>query len=197
MAEAAREHHRLIIIGSGPAGFTAAVYAARANLSPVLIEGQPHGPTDLPGGQLMITTDVENYPGFPDGVQGPDLMRRVRQQPERFGTRIIADYVTHLDHSRRPFQMATENGAHYTADAVILATGAVAKWLGIPSEERLRGFGVSACATCDGAFFKNQDVAVVGGGDTAIEEARFLAPSWRKVIGDSRPGRRPASNNME
>src|SRR5262249_17757820 len=197
MAEAAREHHRLIIIGSGPAGFTAAVYAARANLSPVLIEGQPHGPTDLPGGQLMITTDVENYPGFPDGVQGPDLMRLFRQQAERFGTRIIADYITHLDLSRRPFQMATENGAHYTADAVILATGAVAKWLGIPSEERLRGFGVSACATCDGAFFKNQDVAVVGGGDTAMEEACFLTHHARKVIVIHRRGELRASKIMQ
>src|SRR5438093_805664 len=154
MSEAPREHHRLIIVGSGPAGFTAAIYAARANLKPVLIEGQPHGPTDLPGGQLMITTDVENYPGFPEGIQGPELMQLFREQAERFNTRIVADYVSRLDLSRRPFQMDTENGEHFAADAVILATGAVAKWLGIPSEEKLRGFGVSACATCDGAFFK-------------------------------------------
>jgi thioredoxin reductase (NADPH) len=189
------ERHRLIIIGSGPAGFTAAVYAARANLKPVVIEGIPRE-YELPGGQLMITTDVENYPGFPKGIQGPELMALFRAQAERFGTQIVADYVTDLDLSKRPFHMETEEGKHYEADAVILATGAQAKWLGIPSETRLRGFGVSACATCDGAFFKNQVVAIVGGGDTAMEEALFLTHHASKVLVVHRRGELRASKIM-
>jgi thioredoxin reductase (NADPH) len=192
----ARESHRLIIIGSGPAGFTAGIYAARANLAPVLIEGVPRE-YELPGGQLMITTDVENYPGFPKGIQGPDLMQLFRQQCERFGTRIVSDYVTRLDLSRRPFDLETEGGQRYSAEAVILATGAQAKWLGLPGETRLRGFGVSACATCDGAFFKGQDVAVVGGGDTAMEEASFLTHHARRVLVLHRRGELRASKIMQ
>src|SRR5689334_13334578 len=197
MSSAAPEHHRLIIIGSGPAGFTAAIYAARANLGPVLIEGQPHGPTDLPGGQLMIPTDGENYPGFPQGIQGPELMQLFREQAERFHTRIVADHVMSIDLSKRPFVMQTENGAQFSADAVILATGAVAKWLGLPSEEKLRGFGVSACATCDGAFFKDHAVAVVGGGDTAMEEATHLVHHAKQVLVIHRRGELRASKIMQ
>src|SRR5262249_33393900 len=141
---------------------------------PLLIEGQAHGPTDLPGGQLMITTDVENYPGFPKGIQGPELMALFRAQAERFGTQILSDHVETIELAKPPFKLHTENGLDLTCNAVIIATGAQAKWLNIPSEQQLMGFGVSACATCDGAFFKNQDVVVVGGGDTAMEEATFL-----------------------
>jgi thioredoxin reductase (NADPH) len=187
MASASAVHHRLIIIGSGPAGFTAGIYAARANLAPVLIEGIPRE-YELPGGQLMITTDVENYPGFPKGIQGPELMQLFREQTERFGTQIISDYVSQIDFNQRPFTMRTEGGLAFTADAVIVATGAQAKWLGIPSETALRGFGVSACATCDGAFFKNQDVVVVGGGDTAMEEATFLTHHAKRVYVSYRRG---------
>ena len=169
------EHVRVLIIGSGPAGYTAAIYAARALLAPVLVAGSQ------PGGQLSITTDVENYPGFAKLIQGPWLMEEMRAQAEHVGTRVIADHVKSLDLSRRPFRAETESGATFVADTVILATGAQAKWLGLPSEEQFRGFGVSACATCDGFFFREKEVLVVGGGNTAAEEALFLTNFAAKV----------------
>ncbi len=162
------EHARLIILGSGPAGYTAAVYAARAMLAPVMISGFQ------PGGQLTITTDVENYPGFADTIQGPWLMEEMRKQAERFGTRMVSDQVKNIDVTQRPFRLTCESGATWTADALVIATGAQARWLGLPGEEQLKGFGVSACATCDGFFFRGKKVAVIGGGNTAVEEALFL-----------------------
>ncbi|MEX0591470.1 MAG: thioredoxin-disulfide reductase [Xanthobacteraceae bacterium] len=171
----ATEHVRLLIIGSGPAGYTAAIYAARAMLAPVLIAGPQ------PGGQMTITTDVENYPGFAEVVQGPWLMEQMRLQAEHVGTRMVGDHVAKLDLSRRPFRAECESGAVYLADAVIVATGAQAKWLELPSEEKFRGYGVSACATCDGFFFREKKVAVIGGGNTAVEEALFLTNFASKV----------------
>ena len=165
----APRHAQVVIIGSGPAGYTAAIYAARAMLKPVMISGFE------PGGQLMITTDVENYPGFADVIQGPWLMEQMRLQAEHVGTEMVSDHVTSVDFSRRPFAITCDSSATFTADAVIISTGAKAKWLNIPSEETFKGFGVSACATCDGFFYRGKDVVVVGGGNSAVEESLYLA----------------------
>jgi len=159
--------HDVIIIGSGPAGYTAAIYAARANLSVLMLQGYQVG------GQLMLTSDVENYPGFEEGILGPPMMEKFEAQARRFGTELIPEDVISVDFSKRPFKVITDSG-EYEARAIIISTGASAKWLGLPSEQRLQGRGVSACATCDGFFFKKKDVAVIGGGDTAMEEATFL-----------------------
>ena len=167
-------HRKLAIIGSGPAGLTAAIYAGRANLEPLVIAG------NVPMGQLMITSDVENYPGFPEGIQGPELMQKFREQAERFGSTLIEKDATKVDFSQRPFRIWVGDD-EYLADAVIVATGASALWLGLPSEEEFRGRGVSACATCDGFFFRGREIAVVGGGDTALEEATFLTRFADKV----------------
>jgi thioredoxin reductase (NADPH) len=167
-------HTRLLIIGSGPAGYTAAVYASRAMLEPILVQGIQ------PGGQLTITTDVENWPGDAS-VTGPDLMVRMEEHAKEMGTEIISDHIMSLDLSKRPFTAHGDSGTTYTADAVVLATGAQAKWLGIPSEEQFKGFGVSACATCDGFFYRGKEIVVVGGGNTAVEEALFLTKFASKV----------------
>ncbi len=168
------QHTRVLIIGSGPAGYTAAIYAGRAGFDPIMIGGMAFG------GQLMLTTDVENYPGFPEGVSGPEMMELFRKQAERFGTQFLFEDVTEVDFSQRPFKLSTAD-KQFTADAVLISTGASAKWLGIESEQRLINNGVSACATCDGAFFRDKAMAVVGGGDTAIEEALFLTRFASKV----------------
>jgi thioredoxin reductase (NADPH) len=165
---------KVIIIGSGPAGLTSAIYAARAGLEPLMIEGMEAG------GQLMLTTDVENYPGFPDGVMGPEMMELFRKQAERFGTRILRSDVSKVDFSQRPFKIWVGDEVH-EAEAVIVSTGASAQWLGVPGEEKLRGHGVSACATCDGFFFRDSEIVVVGGGDSALEEALFLTKFASKV----------------
>lgn len=169
------QHHRLIILGSGPAGYTAAVYAARANLQPVIITGLAQG------GQLMTTTEVDNYPAFADGIQGPELMSHFQAHAERFGTEMIFDHIHTAQLQQRPFKLIGDMG-EYTCDALIVATGASAKYLGLPSEEVFAGRGVSACATCDGFFYKNQEVAVVGGGNTAVEEALYLANIAQRVV---------------
>ena len=169
------KHHKVIILGSGPAGYTAAIYAARAMLKPVVIQGSQ------PGGQMTITTDVENYPGFAEVVQGPWLMEQMRAQAEHVGTELVMDQIVKVDLRRRPFRLDGDSGDTYTCDALIIATGAQARWLGLPSEEKFKGFGVSACATCDGFFFKGKEVIVVGGGNTAVEEALFLTNFATKV----------------
>jgi thioredoxin reductase (NADPH) len=168
-------HEKLIIVGSGPAGYTAAIYAARASLKPLLIEGIQ------PGGQLTITTDVENYPGFADVIQGPWLMEQMRLQAVHVGTQIESDYINKVDFTRRPLRLEGDTGTTYTADAVIIATGAQARWLGIPTEEKFKGYGVSACATCDGFFYRGKEVVVIGGGNSAVEEALYLTNHARAV----------------
>ncbi|HEX7173613.1 MAG TPA: thioredoxin-disulfide reductase [Candidatus Limnocylindria bacterium] len=183
-------HHKVVIIGSGPAGLTAAIYAGRANLEPLVIAG------NVPMGQLMITSDVENYPGFPEGIQGPELMQKFHEQATRFGSTIIEKDATRVDFSQRPFGIWV-NDDEYRADAVIVATGASALWLGLPSEEEFRGRGVSACATCDGFFFRGREVAVVGGGDTALEEATFLTRFADKVTMIVRRGEFRGSRIMQ
>ena len=167
---------KLLIIGSGPAGYSAAIYGARASLDPILVEGMQ------PGGQLTITTDVENYPGYADVVQGPWLMEQFREQTKKVGAKLVRDHIKQVDFESRPFKCIGENGDEYLADSVIIATGAQAKWLGLPSEEKFKGYGVSGCATCDGFFYKNKPVAVIGGGNTAVEEALFLTNFASKVI---------------
>jgi thioredoxin reductase (NADPH) len=168
-------HAKLVIIGSGPAGYTAAIYAARAMLDPILIQGVQ------PGGQLTITTDVENYPGFADVIQGPWLMEQMQKQAEHVGTRMVTDHVSKADLSRRPFRLECDSGDVYLSDALVLATGAQARWLDLPSEQKFRGYGVSACATCDGFFYRGKEVLVIGGGNTAVEEALFLTNFASKV----------------
>jgi thioredoxin reductase (NADPH) len=168
-------HGKVVIVGSGPAGYTAAIYAARAMLEPILIQGGE------PGGQLTITTDVENYPGFAEVIQGPWLMEQMQAQAEHVGTRIVSDLVTKVELARRPFRLTCDSGDVYLADSLIVATGAQARWLELPSEQKFKGYGVSACATCDGFFYRNKEVIVVGGGNTAVEEALFLTNFATKV----------------
>jgi thioredoxin reductase (NADPH) len=168
-------HRKVIILGSGPAGYTAAIYSARANLSPLIITGRD------PGGQLMTTTDVENYPGYPKGVTGPDMMEELREQAERFGTEIHYDEAVEVQLGQRPIRIRVDGGEVFTCDALIISTGATAKYLGLPNEQRLMNKGVTACATCDGHFFAGQEVAVIGGGDTAMEEAQYLTRMCSKV----------------
>ena len=178
------ETHEVVILGSGPAGLTAAIYTARANLKPVVIEGEPSSTGDQPGGQLMITTDVENYPGFPNGVLGPDLMRDFRSQAERFGAQMVTEKATKVDFSDRPFKIwvgDTDTEPDYLSETVIVSTGAQSIMLGLEAEERMVGRGLSTCATCDGFFFRDQEIAVVGGGDSAMEEATFLTKFASKV----------------
>lgn len=170
------KHAKVLILGSGPAGYTAAIYAARAMLKPVLIQGSQ------PGGQLTITTDVENYPGFADVIQGPWLMEQMQAQAEHVGTEIVMDQISKVDLKKRPFVLTGESGDIYTCDALIISTGAQARWLGIPSEETFKGYGVSACATCDGFFYKGKEVIVVGGGNTAVEEALYLSNIAAEVV---------------
>lgn len=185
------EKTRLLIIGSGPAGYTAGIYAGRANLSPVIYEG------DQPGGQLTQTTEIENFPGYPDGIQGPEMMEDFRKQCLRFGAKIINRKITKVDFSKRPFACVDDRGEAIEAEAVIIATGASAKYLGLSDEEKYRGLGVSACATCDGFFYRNKNVAVVGGGDTACEEALYLSTLAKKVYMIVRKDYLRASNVMK
>ena len=168
-------HSKVLILGSGPAGYTAAIYAARANMEPMLVKGLQ------PGGQLTITTEVENYPGFAEAVQGPDLMIAMQAQAENVGTRLFDDIIVKADLSKRPFVLTGDSGTTYTGDTLIVCTGATARWLGLPSEETFMGFGVSACATCDGFFYRGKEVAVIGGGNTAVEEALYLTNHADKV----------------
>lgn len=168
-------HSKVIILGSGPAGYTAAIYAARAMLNPTIIQGIQ------PGGQLTITTEVENYPGFADEIQGPWLMEQMKAQAEKMGTNLVEDHIMKVDVNAKPIQLTGDSGTEYTCDALIICTGAQAKWLGLPSEESFQGFGVSACATCDGFFYRGKEVIVVGGGNTAVEEALFLTNFASKV----------------
>ncbi|MEI7897460.1 MAG: thioredoxin-disulfide reductase [bacterium] len=185
------ESVRCLIIGSGPAGYTAAIYAARADLKPLIYQGMQ------PGGQLTITTEVENFPGYPKGITGPEMMEEFKQQAERFGTRIRFGVVTEVDFSSRPFTVKADDGKTILAETVIIATGASAKWLGLESEKKFMGMGVSGCATCDGFFYRGQEVAIIGGGDTAAEEATYLAKLCKKVYMVHRRGELRASKAMQ